>query len=369
MRILLTGVPSAGHILPMLPLAAAADAAGHDTALVTGAELVSLVKPLRLLSAGPPQAELMAETSRRLGGLHPGTLGRPAIEYFTGTRVDLTFDEALAQARSFAPDLIVADTYDFVGQMVAAALNVPWAEHASARTLPEPMRLDMEQAMAAQYASRSLTPTSRAALVDPVPDLLQDPGAEPPKDRIPVRPAPYRQPGVSWNPPLFTGREDRPTVLVTLGTTIFDQAALVALVSAVAATDVNVIVTGNDLDGADVDGSRIRWVGFAPMAELLNRADVVVSAAGAGTLISALAAGVPMVLRPFHADQPWNAERAAEAGVAVTITEPREAGTAVSTVLRVPSYRAAAQAAARTIARMDTPAQALRTLLGVISGP
>jgi UDP:flavonoid glycosyltransferase YjiC (YdhE family) len=367
MRILFTGVPSAGHILPMLPLAEAADAAGHVTALMTGAELASVVRPFRLLAAGPSQAELMAEASRRLGGRHPGTPGPAAIEYFTGTRVDLTFDEALEHARSFAPDLIVADTYDFVGQVVAAALAIPWAEHASARALPEPLRLAMEEAMAAQYAKRSLTPTPRVALADPVPGLLQAPGYEHPADRIPVRPAAYRQPGMAWTPPVFAGREDRPRVLVTLGTTVLDQAALTALVAAVAAADVNVIVTGSDPGAAngaaDMDGARIRWVGFVPMASLLASADLVVSSAGAGTVISTLAAGVPMVLRPFHAEQPWNAERAAEAGVAITITEPRDAGAAVTAILGTPSYRAAARKAADAIARIDSPAHALRILL------
>jgi UDP:flavonoid glycosyltransferase YjiC (YdhE family) len=372
MRILFTGVPSAGHILPMLPLAEAADAAGHVTALMTGAELASVVRPFRLLAAGPSQAQLMAEASRRLGGRHPGTPGPAAIEYFTGTRVDLTFDEALEDARSFAPDLIVADTYDFVGQAVAAALAIPWAEHASARALPEPLRLAMEQAMAAQYAKRSLTPAPRAALADPVPDLLQAPGYEHPADRIRVRPAAYRQPGMAWTPPVFAGREDRPRVLVTLGTTVLDQAALIALVAAVAAADVNVIVTGSDPGAAGTGGSRVRWVGFVPMALLLASADLVVSSAGAGTVISTLVAGLPMVLRPFHAEQPWNAERAAEAGVAITITEPRDAGAAVTAILGTPSYRAAARKASDAIARMDSPARALRILLdrvGVAANP
>jgi len=92
-----------------------------------------------------------------------------------------------------------------------------------------------------------------------------------------------------------------------------------------------------------------------------------VSAAGAGTVISSLAAGLPMVLRPFHADQPWNAERAAEAGVAITITEPAAAGDAVTAILGTPSYRAAARDAAAAIARMDSPALALQILLDRVS--
>lgn len=101
---------------------------------MTGAELASLARPVQLLPAGPSQAESVAEASRPLGGLHLGAPGRPAIEYFTGTRVDLTFDEALGRVRSFTPDLNSDETFDFVGQMVATALRIPWAEHSSSRT-------------------------------------------------------------------------------------------------------------------------------------------------------------------------------------------------------------------------------------------
>src|SRR4051812_36735435 len=119
MRILFFAVPSAGHLVPMLPLAEAARTAGHETAVVTNAEMTALAGPLTLLPAGPTLAELTAESTRRCGGVGPDQPGPAAVEFFVGTRIDLTFDEALEQARSFGPDLIVAEAIDHVGPIVA----------------------------------------------------------------------------------------------------------------------------------------------------------------------------------------------------------------------------------------------------------
>jgi hypothetical protein len=109
----------------MLPLAEAARATGHRTAVVTNAETAPLIGELTLLPAGPTPAALTEESTDRCGGVGPDQPGPAAVEFFVGTRIDLTFDEALEQARSFGPDLIVAEAIDYVGPMVvAAALGV-----------------------------------------------------------------------------------------------------------------------------------------------------------------------------------------------------------------------------------------------------
>jgi UDP:flavonoid glycosyltransferase YjiC (YdhE family) len=82
-----------------------------------------------------------------------------------------------------------------------------------------------------------------------------------------------------------------------------------------------------------------------------------------GTVQAALAAAVPLVLRPVMADQPWNARRVAGAGAGLVIDDPSGAGSAVRTVLTEPRYRAAAQAAAAEIRSMPAPQAALAALL------
>lgn len=67
MRILFSGNPLAGHLLPLMPLADAGRAAGHETALLTSGDVASLVAPVRVLQAGAPFEEMVEETVRRIG--------------------------------------------------------------------------------------------------------------------------------------------------------------------------------------------------------------------------------------------------------------------------------------------------------------
>jgi UDP:flavonoid glycosyltransferase YjiC (YdhE family) len=155
-------------------------------------------------------------------------------------------------------------------------------------------------------------------------------------------------------------------VLVTLGTSVDDPTLLTKLTAIAETADVNLIITlgaDADADALDVDRTRVHPVSFVPLARLLDGVDAVVSTAGTGTLLATLAAGLPMVLMPIHADQPWNAERAAQLGVAVAISDPGEAGHAVRTVLSTPSYRTEAEAIAAAISQMPTPSAALQALI------
>ena len=104
-------------------------------------------------------------------------------------------------------------------------------------------------------------------------------------------------------------------------------------------------------------------IGFVPLARLLPEVDAVIGAGGSGTVQATLAAGLPMVLRPVLADQPWTAQRVARAGAGLVIDDPAEAGPAVRTVLTDPRYRAAAQEAAAAIRSMPAPEAALGDLL------
>jgi len=90
---------------------------------------------------------------------------------------------------------------------------------------------------------------------------------------------------------------------------------------------------------------------------------LVVSAAGAGTLLSPLSRCLPAVLLPAVAEQPLNAERAAAAGAAAVVTKPEEIGEAVRRVLADTSYLSAARKAAEQIRHMNAPQQALDLLL------
>ena len=377
MRILFSGTPGFGHLLPLLPLAEAARRAGHDVAMLAG-ETKADVGALPVLPAGPGSDVVFAETTRRLGGADLAAADvapTAAAELFAGARVDLGFGEALASAKAFGPDLIVCEVADFVGPMVAAALGVPWAAHGITMPMPEAFTRAMEAAVAARYADRGLTPTARVAFVDPWPDALQPEGWTAPADRLTLCPRAHDLPdaaGPPWSPPTFPGREDRPLVLLTLGTAVGNPEMLGATLDSVTSSeDVNVIATlGPDGDPEDLraDRSRVHPVGFVPLALLLGGADLVVSVGGAGTVLGTLSRGVPMVLMPVAADQTWISERLAALGPAAVVDAPGRVGGAVGGVLADPSYRESAAAIAGRMAEMNPPEEALRLLLARTSG-
>jgi UDP:flavonoid glycosyltransferase YjiC (YdhE family) len=133
MRILFSGAPGFGHLLPFAPLARAARQAGHEARLLTSGGMTDVmaadIPDAPVLGAGPMPDVLLAESARRFPGADPVRNPQPEIvaDFFAGTRVDLTVDEAIEKARAWAPDVIIAEATDLVGPMVASALGVPWS--------------------------------------------------------------------------------------------------------------------------------------------------------------------------------------------------------------------------------------------------
>ncbi len=124
--------------------------------------------------------------------------------------------------------------------------------------------------------------------------------------------------------------------------------------------------TGLELDPAEVHappGAVVRR--YIPHVTVLPHAAVVVTHAGTGTLMAAFANGVPLVCIPLGRDQPGNAARAAELGIAVTL--PTDAGadqirSAVSEALQSPSLRSAAASMAVAVAGYGDGIRAVEAL-------
>ncbi|MFF5900946.1 glycosyltransferase [Streptomyces argenteolus] len=372
MRILFSGTPAYGHLLPLLPLERAAREAGHTTAFLTHASLGDVVAPATVHAAGATLEDTLGEFQRRTGknaatDMSPATAG----EFFGGTRVDLGADDALAVARDFAPDLVIAETADFLGPLVASQLGVPWATHGVGIALETPLAEAMWATAAARAAERGITLAGPSATVDPWPDCLQRDDWKPSADRVTIRPQAHEsEAATDWQAPSFPGREDLPRVLVTLGTFVDDTDALTRIVASLGKHDVNVMVTlppSSEAATLPVAGDGVRVTGFVPMGQLLQGVDAVVSSGGAGTVLSALGAGVPMVIWPMGLDKPLNAERTAALGAAEVIGSADEAGEALARVLRQPSFKEAAEMASRNIAAM-TPVPEVLSLLTELPG-
>lgn len=148
-----------------------------------------------------------------------------------------------------------------------------------------------------------------------------------------------------WTPP---PGED-PLVLVAMSSTFQDQVdCLQRVIGGLAPLPVRgIVTTGQAVDPALLRPSgNITVVAAAPHSEVLKHARVVVTHGGHGTVVRALAAGVPMVVMPQGRDQADNAARvsARNAGVIVkNDAAPEELAAAVRRVFDDPSYREAAE--------------------------
>lgn len=361
MRILFSSTPAFGHLLPMLPLAAAARRDGHETALLSHPSMAGAA-PMPLLPAGPSLPEALEDVARRSGVDAMQDAAGP-VEFFIESRVGLGARAALAAATDFRPDLVVADQVDHLGPLAAAALDVPWVAHGAALPTDARLAAALDRAAAARFAQYGVVPTAPLAYLDPWPESLLREGYALPAERIAIRPEPHSDDTDAWTRPRFA--EDRPVVLVTLGTVVEDSVALAAILDSLAELGVNVVVAphrASDAEGWQGDSDRVHFAGFVPMRQLLDGVDVVVSSGGAGSVLSVLSQGLPMVLLPMGLDKPVNAARAAEAGAAVVVDSPEQIAPAVTRLLTDRATADGAAAVAKEIAAMDPPEEVLALL-------
>ncbi|MFJ3405116.1 glycosyltransferase [Promicromonospora sp. NPDC090134] len=393
MRILFSSTPAHGHLLPLLPLARAFRDRGDQVGVLTAAAFGPLLdaEGIELLPAGPTADVLFAESGRRTG-VDAAADPRPeaVADFFAGTRVDLTADDAVAAARAFAPDLIVAEALDFVGPLVAAALDVPFATMAFGPAIPAEFTDGMTALVGTRYADRGLTPVPARWHLDPCPDLLQPPGWQAPANRIPVRPEPHQGPGtnasMSTSTDADTGTDadagvaasgERPQVLVTFGTHFSDPATLTPILAELRTVGVDLVVTlGLTASAADYDlggsaGEGVTFAAFTPLAELLHDVDLVVTHGGAGTTLGVLARGLPLVVVPQGADQFLQAAVVSASGTGIAVQPgpdvPETVAKAVVTLRTDPSYAESAHQVAAQIAAMPTPADVAAVLSAALA--
>ena len=187
-----------------------------------------------------------------------------------------------------------------------------------------------------------------------------------------------------WHPPEPPGtrawldaiRSDRPWVHVTEGTS-HHQAAVVlrAAASGLAGAPVEAILTcGRERDPAELGlepAANVHVTDWLSHGELLPRCAALVTTGGAQTIVTALAAGVPLVVVPTLWDKPANARRVTAAGVGVRLAPgdctPERLRHAVDEVLNEPSHRHNAARIAQRMATAPGPAGAAE-LIGRLAG-
>jgi MGT family glycosyltransferase len=159
----------------------------------------------------------------------------------------------------------------------------------------------------------------------------------------------------TWESP-WGSADERPLVLVSLSSTVMGQEGLLQrAVDALGQLPVNALVT----TGPAVDPATIRAPQNVSVEQWARHADVlpccsaVLTHGGHGTVIKALAAGVPLVIAPLGRDQPDNAARVIHAGAGLRVRKSADPATlqrAIALVLDDHRYRAAARRMAQVLA-------------------
>jgi UDP:flavonoid glycosyltransferase YjiC (YdhE family) len=378
LRILFAFPGGTGHFLPMVPVAQAAAAAGHVTAFACQAPMVATVEAAGFTAFDAGGASLLAPGVRQ-PLLPPDAEEKDrAVRLAKGVARDRERARgALVLSHQWRPDVLVCDESDFGVVVSAERLGLPHATvQATAAGWGVPSGVVAEQAneLRAEHglpADPDLEMLHRYLVLAPFPPSFRDPG-------LPLPPTAHALRHVSPDQPLdesalrwLAALTDKELVYATLGT-IFNQESgdlFERIVEGVRDLPVDVVATvGRRLD-PEVLGPQppnVHVERCIPQAQLLPRCRLVVSHGGSGSVIGALAHGLPMVVVPIGADKPRNAQRCKDLHVARVVhapeTTPDRVRAAASDVLADPTYRQSAERIRDEIAALPGPAHAVTLL-------
>ncbi len=165
---------------------------------------------------------------------------------------------------------------------------------------------------------------------------------------------PHWASGQEWRP-----SGDGPIVLVGMSSTYQAQTdVLRRIAEALGQLPVRaVLTTGLAISPADVPApANVRVLRAAPHSEVLRHASAVITHAGHGSVLKALAAGVPLVCMPLGRDQKDNTVRVLRLGAGVRVSKREHADGIAAAVRRVLDQPTYAEAARRFAAQLATEA-------------
>jgi UDP:flavonoid glycosyltransferase YjiC (YdhE family) len=376
MRVLFTANPLVGHVFPMLPLMRAAREAGHEVVMATGAEMAPDIRRrgFTTWTVGPGFADAGAELAQANAvppASHEEELGRAAIHLFAGPSARRA-RELIPRATAWRPDIVISEITELAGREAACATGALPVTHGFGTHVPD-TRL-FAGVMFGHISSVLGTPNRLHAFetgiyVDPCPPGLQSAQLGE-MDVRPVRPSAGQVGPEDRLPRQFLGLLERPLVYVTLGTVFNDPELTRSVLDAVQDLPISIAVTTGPGTDPSVLGRRPANVAAAPFvaqALVLPLASAVVSHTGSGTMLGALASGLPQVCLPRGADQFANADRVQSIGAGVRLlpddVTAQSLRAAVTAILDDPAYARAAAAVKAEIAAMPSAAEALDELV------
>lgn len=377
MRILITTL----HFHPLMPVAQALAAAGHEVAFVCSEDNRPVVEATKFpfFPAGTSMRELMPALMPRLMAIPPTERESWVMgEAFGGILPARILPDLLTICRDWRPNLVVRDAIEFGGCIAAERLGLP---HASVE-----VGIFFPSSWVAQVAGPNLQPLRAGLGLPPDPDLdmlyrylhlafvppsYQDPATPRPPTAHALRTVVFDRSGDEFLPPWTERQSDAPVVYFTLGVTfnVLARELFAQVIGGLRDEPIDLIVTvGRDQEPAQFGPQppNVHIERYIPQSLLFPRCDLVVCHGGWGTVLAALGEGLPLVLLPIGADQPQNAARCEALGVGVTVgpeeRTPEAIRAAVREVLANPTYQVNAERMRNEMAALPGPEYAVELL-------
>jgi UDP:flavonoid glycosyltransferase YjiC (YdhE family) len=374
-RILFAFAGGSGHFEPLIPIARAAQANGHTAAFAGQQAMVAAIEAAGFMAFATRGATVGATPERLpLLKLDAEREDRALSEGYAARIARERAADILALCAQWRPDVIVCDEIDFGAMIAAERLGLPYASvlviAAGSFVRHELVAEPLSQRRAEQGLppDPDLAMLSRYLVLSPFPPSYRDPAFPLPATAHTIRPLGLDPAAGARVPAWAAHLGGAPIVYFTLGTVFnIESGDLFARVLAgLRDLPISVIATvGREIDPAEFgpQPANIHIEQYISQALILPQCAAVVSHGGSGSVIGALAHGLPSVLIPMGADQPLNAARCADLGVARVLdaleATPEDVREAVATVLADPGYRRAAQRLREEIAALPGPEHAI----------
>lgn len=322
-RVMFTAAPGAGHVFPMIPLAWALRAAGHEVLLVTGGRGLAAAAKSGLPFADYAPTMTGQEVSDHITRQFPAHLPSPASRILNLTEAAervchiarFGVDETVRIAEHWRPDLVVHDPLNVAGPVCGAKFHVPTVQHLWGFARAAGLSTELHRLLRDDFDRNGAAglPESTTVLDVAPPSMLT---ARP--EGWSLRYVPHNGAGNLPDWLLDSAPARRPRIAVTLGTEITAGPGLGLFARiAQAAEEVDadfVFAVGADPAQLGTLPPNVRAERWLPFAALLAQCSAAMHHGGAGTTMAALATGLPQLLMPNGADHFANGTAVAARG-------------------------------------------------------
>jgi len=370
MRVLITSLREKSHFMPLVPFIEALRRTGHTVGVATPADLAERVAATgaEFLPFDHPGDDGLRPLWARMRGASVDEMKRIFLcEIFAGVCASVALPGLLRTAERWRPDVLLRESFEFAAVIAGEKTGIPQMRVAIiSQRAEDEMLTGVRPALDAHRAAWNLELDPEGKRLQREPALTLFPAGfedrvQPPELRSRFRVArPPAEPLPDW----WAGR-DGAFVYASLGTVAGKveeaHAGYRGFVAALGALPVRALLTiGPDLPLellGDV-APNIHVERFVPQDQVLPHAAVVVNHGGSGSVLGALAAGVPQVIVPMFADQPYNAAQLQACGAGVGLPESgvtaEQIKSAVERVLSEPHFAAGAARVASEIAALPS---------------